>query len=317
MPASPPDNLAPVQKGFLQWEFGEYPRQVRIESSSMCNMKCMMCAGHGDTNPATEKGYILGMSRTKARMPTPLFTHIIEDIASWKQPLYEIVPTNYGEWFMHPEWWTQAQAIDRLLPKTKLVLPTTGVLVTDAVLMKLADLKTLFWLNVSVNAFFADTYERIHNQPASHIPRIRRWVEKFKDMRPDVHLQFSMVYDPIRQGQSEKEKELFQQYWSKRLDGTYLGEVTINQMTHVMHGPGAKAMVTLPCRSMFDGLVIFDDGRVGTGCCFDADAELVVGKVPGTKLLDIWRGEKLRAYGRLHNEGRRNEIGICSGCSFA
>ena len=77
------------------------------------------------------------------------------------------------------------------------------------------------------------------------------------------------------------------------------------------------APVSQSCRSVFDGLVVFSDGRVGTGCCFDADAELVVGKVPDQKLLDIWDGAPLRRLADLHNSGQRTEIGICQGCTFA
>ena len=304
------DGQAPSVKDFLRHGFDPYPRQIRIESSSACPMSCAPCHFHGGKNPA----FPLAKKATRpmARIDHDLFEHLIREIATWPAPLAEIVPTSWGEWFMHPRWHDQGLLIDELLPKTKIALPTTGTLVNDEVLMKLASLKTLKHLNISVNAFFAETYELFHGVPATHLPRIRKWAERFKDMRPDCHLQFSMVYDPVTHGQTEIERDLFRAYWQP------LGTVEINTTSYASH-PGKKLEhpTTLPCRSVFDGLVVAIDGRVGTGCCFDADMELTVGKVPEEKLLDIWNGEKLREYGRVHNEGRRNSIPICSGCSFA
>jgi len=294
--------------GHVTYTLDTFPRQIRLESSSICNMACVPCHGHGANNKAVNNAK--SMMRTKGRMPMEMFEAAIDEIATWDEPLHEISPTNFGEWFMHPKWYEQGKMIEERLPGTSISFPTTGVLINDQILDRLVSLRALRFVNFSINAFFGETYEHFHGVPATHLPRVRKIVEEFKRRRPDIHVQVSMVYDPITQ--TEIEKQLFQTYWAPITD------VAINATSYCDH-PSRRPdpPVVIPCRSVFDGLVVFSDGRVGTGCCFDADAELVVGHFPEQSLLEIWRGEPLKKLAETHNSGKRADLRLCKGCSFA
>ena len=279
-----------------------YPRQVRLETSSLCNSSCPWCHFHGEK----------GGTRPKGRMSIDLVKAVVEDIATWPEPLKELSPTNFGEAQMHGQWFEIFMFIAEKLPKTGIAMVTTGSLMTPDYLEKLCQVPTLSWVNFSINSFFAETWERQTNLPRKLMLRAVQAVHAFRDRRPDVKVNVSMVYDT--ELVTEFERDLFLDYWSK------LGGVTINERSYAgWPGRGPKAPVTLPCRSIADGLVVFDNGDVSHGCCFngDNDPELRIGAVPEERLLDIWRGEKLARFLELHNSGRRAEIGLCRGCTFA
>ena len=245
-------------------------------------------------------------------MTWELFEHIIRDIASWPQPLKELVPTNFGELQMNRDWERMLHLVEEKLPRTGIVIVTTGTLMTDEFLEKLALVKTVKLVNFSINAYFAETWSRIMRLPEKLMPRAVQAVHDFRSRRPDVDVHVSMVYD--QELMTELERDLFYSYWSQ------FGPTELNNVSYAGHPTRrSNPPTTLPCRSIFDGLTVFDTGLVGSNCCFDgdADSQLKVGSVPEERLLDIWHGEKLRKLAGMHNNGMRNSLNLCSGCTFA
>lgn len=286
----------------LRYALPAFPRQVRMELSSFCNAGCTFCHAHGEKK----------LTRKKAKMETSLAEHLIEDIASWSMPLYELVPTNFGELFIHKDWHRILLRASELLPRTRLTIVTTGTLMTPGALEKLASVPTVAYVNFSINAYYAETWERIHKMNRKFMEIAVNAVHAFRDRRPDVEVNVSMVYDSALV--TEKEKDMFLVHWNQ------FGNVTFSPASYARN-PLRKPenLVTLPCRSVFDGLVVFTDGKVGPACCFDGDAdpELNIGHFPEERLIDIWKGERLAKLCEIHNRGLRGSVGICSECTFA
>ena len=298
-----PTHVLPTVKD-VQHKFPFLPRQVRIDAARVCAARCLFCHRFGDFRPnAPTKQEFMELSFVE---------QILKDIASWPSPLPEIVPTNFTEWMNNPQWHDMGRMIGEYLPATPIVLPTTGVLlVQNEALKKLASISTLRWTNFSLNAYFKETWARTLRVSERLFPKVLALPEKFRALRPDVTINISMVYDP--QLITEKERELFQNYWQSR--GF---RVSINNVSYAKNPKRVpEPPVVISCRSIFDGLVVFLNGQVGTGCCFSGENELPVGRFPEQKLLEIWRGDQLRALGNLHNTGRRAELEICKTCSFA
>lgn len=287
----------------VQHVLPEYPRQVRIETASFCPNSCSFCHAFGDFKPLTRK---------KGKMGREMYEALIDDIAGWEKPLYELVPVNFGELWVVKDWEWMLNLASRKLPKTRLTLVTTGTLLTPERLEKLAQVPTLAYVNFSMNAFFVETWTRILGVPEKYMKVAVNAVHILRDRRPDIEVNVSMVHDPDKI--TEVEKDIFIRYWSQ------FGPVTVSTVSFAgnpKHTPDPP--VKLSCRSVFDGLVIFDTGLVSMGCCFngDADSELNIGSFPEQGLMDIWRGEKLKRLGEIHNSGRRVELGLCRTCSFA
>jgi len=282
----------------VQHALPAYPRQVRLDTINACNARCIPCHLNWQTRP-------------KGQMEWELIERAVADMTGWPKPPEEIVPVNFGEFMLRKDWRDILELIETRLPNTRIALATNGSLLDDDVVTKLASVKTLKWLNFSVNAYFRETYEAFTGLNAETIDKIVVAAERIRLLRADIATCASMIFDT--QFQTELERDLFVQFWRPKVS-----VVSINPAAYA-GSPLKKPQIPVltPCRSIFDGLVVLHDGKVVTGCCFDASGVLEVGDFNEQSLMEIWRGEKLKRLCDLHNSGRRQEIGLCASCTFA
>lgn len=272
------------------------PRQVRIELINKCNAHCASC-------------HRLTMTRGQGLMAWGLLEQCVEEIRGWPQPLAELVPNNYGETWLYPRSIEALHLVARRLPRTSIVIPTNGTLLTEELVAQLAGVPTVRLVNFSLNAALPQTYEAFHRLPASKLEVIEKAMVKLRQLRPDIVIWVSMVQDS--QYQSPREVEMFRERWA------VYGVVQINPANYNNRPDRVPLVpVSLPCRSLLSDLVVLWDGRV-TSCCFDAQGDLVVGDATKEPLLDIWHGKRFAETRRLHNEGERQSLQICSQCTFA
>lgn len=273
-----------------------YPRQIRLDTISRCNAKCLSCHRN-----------IPAVKAQSGLMCIDTIIQVIKDIASADQHPDEIVPVNYGEFFMHPDWPSILSALETYLPGTGIVLPTNGALLNQKALSVLVEVKTLKLINFSINAFFADTYQRFMGFNHEVMARILEANEYIKAKRPEVIRWASMVFDP--EYQTDLERDLFMEFWYGKVNWVW---------TLPAANCGRKPVaytVQVPCRSLFDTLVISRELKLGS-CCFDAGFTLDIGEWNGS-VITAWTNPKLAALRLAHNEGKRAEYPTCAGCSFA
>lgn len=63
----------------------------------------------------------------------------------------------------------------------------------------------------------------------------------------------------------------------------------------------------LKCREFWETIYILPNGNIIT-CCYDGNAEYVMGNINETPILDIWNGEKYTQMRTNHLAGRLNEM---------
>jgi len=289
---------APSAVGYVKYNLAEYPRQIRLDTINICNAKCIPCHYHFQ-------------KRSHGKMDIDLLMKILSEVNTWDKAPEEVAPVNFGELFLSENWYEILKLIEEKLPQTRIALPTNGSLLNDDTVEKLASIGTLKWLNFSINAFFRETYEAFTELKAETIDKIKEAIVLLHRMRPDITTCASMIFDT--NFQTELERDLFIQFWQP-----LTSIVSINPAAYC-NSPLEKPLIPTKtaCRSIFDGLTILYDGKVVTGCCFDAGGVLEIGDVNNQALLEIWGGEKLRQLCELHNKGGRGKIELCSRCSFA
>ena len=282
-----------MTQGILAFNTPKYPRQLRFDTTTSCNAKCLSCHRFHPSN------------MRKGHMELEYVEKIMRDVKGWKFPLEEIVPVNYGEFFTYKYWYEFLRLAERLLPQTKVVIPTNGSEL-DWQLDKLLLCQNVKLLNFSINGFLGTTYELFMKLPSANINKIRGMIPKIKQQRPDITIWISMVYDPIYQ--SEAEKDLFVEAWKPFGTPWVLAASNCNRSPLSIH-------TSLPCRSLFSDMVIGFDGRV-SACCFDAGFKLDLGRFTGS-VEEAWHNEKLDNLRQLHLAGKRQSCLWCYGCSFA
>ncbi len=279
----------------IKYETPSQPRQLRIDSTTLCNANCLSCHRF-NTN-------------RKGEMDTDLFLEILEDVGKWAEPLFEIIPVNYGELLMRKDWGWILQMISEKLPQTRIVLPTNGALFDEDVVDALCGVKTLGIVNFSLNAYFDETLLEFAGLGPHTFDRIEAALLQLKAMRPDIHRRISMCFDPMYQ--SDLERDMFYNYWVGRAD-----EVAIIPAASAGRPDKPPQIITsLPCRSIFSDIVVGFDRKI-TSCCFEAGFNMKLGTYRGN-LLENWHSPELTELRRIHNGGQRRKSFICKSCTFA
>ena len=270
------------------------PKQIRLDSTTSCNARCLSCHKF--------------LSKRKGEMDLGFLDTILDDVSRWKTPLNEIVPVNYGEFFMRKDWRVILKSIESKLPDTMIVIPTNGGRLKPKDIDDLCRVRTLKIVNFSINAFYEDTYEAFTGLKKDNIDNIRNSIMTIRVQRPDILVVASLVFDPMYQ--TDNERDSFYYYWKQFCHVEIIAAASARR-------PDKKTCGTvgLPCRSIFSDVVIGYDGKLST-CCFDADFHLDLGSWSGNILKD-WQNDKLTELRKLHNENKRDSIDLCRLCTSA
>ncbi len=233
---------------------------------------------------------------------------ILEDVSRWETPLTEIIPVNYGEFFLLDKWLLVLRAIEKKLPQTQIVIPTNGSRFNPDMIRQLCEIKTIKIINFSVNAFFEDVYKEFMGLNPEVMMNIESSIKQIKVWRPDIYIWVSMVFDPVYHTDLERDK--FKKKWEDL--GCY---PQIIPAASAGRDRPAQYNLTQPCRSLFYDFVIGYDGKLSS-CCFDSGFILDLGFYSSDVKKD-WANEKLTQLRLLHNNHERNTIPLCKGCTYA
>ena len=269
------------------------PRQIRLDSIARCNASCLSCHRF--------------LNKRSGEMSAELITQILDDVSRWETPLEEIIPVNYGEFFLRKDWPWILATIANKLPKTAIVIPTNGSLLDETAVKIVCQIPTVRIINFSVNAYFEDTYQAFTGLPPENIQQIRKAVCLLRILRPDIGVRVSYVFDPIFA--TDLERDLFKNYW------VGFAEVWIIPAASADRPDKQVAMpVKIPCRSIFSDFVIGFDGKLSS-CCFDSGFTLDLSEYSRDAKQD-WHNAKITKLRELHNQHKRETIPICSRCTF-
>ena len=271
------------------------PNQVRLDTTTRCNAKCLSCHRF--------------LTERKGEMTQDMILDILNDIKRWQLPLLEIVPVNYGEFFLRDDWAWILDQIAMKLPHTRITIPTNGSLLDGEKVSTLCDIPNVKLVNFSVNAYFEETYKAFMKLSYSTIEKIQKAIELIRIRRRDIIVWVSMVFDPAYH--SDLERDGFIKFWQDKADKVWpLPAASAGRPTQVV-----EIVRSAPCRSLFSDIVVSYDGRLSS-CCFDANFTIDCGNYTGDLKSD-WRNPKLENLRCAHNEHRRAEIDLCRRCSYA
>jgi len=275
------------------------PPALQLEITNACNGKCIICPNPQQTRPR-------GMMSFKL----------------WCKLLHQAVELNIT--LLHPFWFGEPtlvkdfpkylDAIGDIHPNAMTQLFSNCSNLTDeigeAILRNNIDL-----LVVSFEGGTKQTYE-------SHRPglkwdktviNVHNFVRKRNEagMRiPEVFVQSASTY------QTRAEFELLKAEFSdcNQVNLTALQTMggTIDESIDV---PKVRKNPSWPCMRLWSEIVVAWDGRVVT-CCDDWDTKQVVGNANEQTLLEIWKGDKLRAYRDASINNSLDGLPTCSTCWY-
>jgi Radical SAM superfamily/Iron-sulfur cluster-binding domain len=282
----------PVRRLLLATGRDRAPRMpdiVQIESTNICNAKCVFC-------PRDE------MHRRQGIMTVELFRKIVDECAVLG--ITHIRMHNYGEAFIDRKLVEKVRyAKQKGIREVGMI--SNGSLITEPIARGMID-AGLDAINISVDASGKEVFEstRIglkYDKVIANIERLIRVRAESGKRRPKLILSF------VRQNNSSDE-QAFIEHWRAIADKIHVTDL------HNWAGTlNTESDVNYPCYRPWLTFTVLWDGRVSL-CCADFDGKTILGDLNTHSIAEIWNAEPYRNARRQHLESGGPDI--CRACDL-
>ncbi len=265
------------------------PDIVQIESTNLCNAKCVFC-------PRDE------MHRRQGVMDMDLFKKVVDECAALG--ITHIRVHNYGEPFL------DRQLVEKVrYAKGKRIqnvgMISNGSLITEELARGMVE-AGLDAINISVDAAGREVFEatRLHlmyDDVVNNIKGLHRVRTEMGRRHPKLILSF------VRQTNSDDEQAFIREW------GALADKIHITDLHNWAGALNDKSDVKFPCYRLWQTFTVLWDGRVSL-CCADFDGRHILGDVRTSTIARIWNSAPYRATRRQHLESGGPEI--CRSCDL-
>lgn len=289
------------------------PFTLSIEPTTACNLGCPEC-------PSGLKQF----TRPTGKLDLELHREMLSQV---KNTVFYINYYFQGEPFLHPQFLELIK--DAKQQKIYTATSTNGHFIDAKKAAEIVD-SGLDRLIISIDGLTQETYEnyRVHGQLSKVIDAAKHLIAAKKEARSstphlifqflavqpneheipavfglgkelgidEVRIKTAQLYD-YRNGNPLMPKNESYSRYKLQADGTY--QLKYKTGNH--------------CWRMWSGSVLTWDGKV-VPCCFDKDAQHVLGSIEQSNFSTIWCDERYRSF-RQAVLTNRNQIDICQNCS--
>jgi len=267
--------------------------EIRIETSTICNYRCLMCAR--DT-----------FCRKQEIMPNSLFDSIIAKTRRELPHIRIATVSGFGEFSTDPQWRrkvvTAANNFERIH------------IVTNISLLDEKDL--LFLLNyvsdirISVYGLDQATYKAIHNPPSSITYQMIHKLIHFLIQNKNSNQRIILNYIEIDANRHQTTDWI--SYWEEKVD-----LIEVWKPHNWIDSKCYRELSTqrLPtCGRPFNGPIqVQVDGTVNV-CCFDYNGEMLIGDLRTESFAKIFNGDRMEYIQKLHTGGNADQLPLCRIC---
>jgi sulfatase maturation enzyme AslB (radical SAM superfamily) len=265
------------------------PEIVQIESTNICNAKCVFC-------PRDE------MHRKQGVMSRELFRKVVDECAALG--ITHVRMHNYGEAFLDRYLVEKVRyAKEKGIREVGMI--SNGSLITEKVARAMIE-AGLDAINISIDAGGREVFDatRIglnYDKVIANVERVVRIRGELGRKHPKLILSF------VRQNNSADE-QAFIEHWRKVADKIHITELhnwagTLNR----------ESDVNYPCYRPWLTFTVLWDGRVSL-CCADFDGRTILGDLNSQTIAEVWNGEAYRRVRREHLESGGPDV--CRACDL-
>ncbi len=273
----------------------EYPPNLQIEVSSMCNLRCIMCYQHDKTFSSKKNGH-MGI------MNFDLFKKIIDEIEG---NVEAVTFASRGEPTLNPE-------LDKFLKYCEgkflgLKINTNATMFNEKIINTLlsSDLETLV---LSIDAADKEMYEKIRIN--SNFDKIIKNLELFRNIKENnykdskLKVRISGVLINDKQNLNDIKK-----FYEKFAD----------EFAFVNYNPWESSYeneinnISTPCSDLWRRMFVWWDGKVNP-CDYDYKSTLSAWNAKDLSIKDIWTSVEYEDLRNKHLSNRRKEIEPCKRC---
>jgi MoaA/NifB/PqqE/SkfB family radical SAM enzyme len=265
------------------------PEIVQIESTNICNARCVFCPRDA-------------MLRPQGVMDDGLYGKVIDECAAIG--IRHVRLHNYGEPFV------DRQLVDKIAYAKQRGIADVGLISNGSLITEEAARGVvtagLDAINISVDASGREVFEstRIglaYDKVIANIERLLRARAELGRTRPRLVLSF------VRQGNTNEERA-FIEHWSRLADKVHVTD--LHNWARTLQG---SANGRFPCYRQWLTFTVLWDGRVAL-CCADFDGRVILGDMRTSAIRDIWNADAYRRVRREHLQS--GGPGICRSCDL-
>ncbi|MBL8026566.1 MAG: radical SAM protein [Fibrobacteres bacterium] len=287
----------------------EVPFTIFVDPSDACNFQCKFC-------PTGNREMLKGINRIPGIMDFDLYKKIVDDICEFPHPIKVLRLYKDGEPLMHPKFPEMIAYAKQKKCSIEVDTTTNASLLTPEKSRQLID-AGLDRINISVEGVSSEQYKQFSGYELDfekYVENVRYFYENKKNCLVCVKICGDIL--------SEEEKKKFLDTFGNISDRIFiehiapcwpnfeLTDVKVNNEQGIYGQPIKEVMV---CPYIFYSISINSDGKASL-CFLDWARKLIVGDARTESIKEIWNGEKLYEYRKLHLEKRRKEHPVCGVC---
>ena len=286
------------------------PMLLLIEPTNYCNQKCRFC-------PTSDKHLLEMVHRKSLFMPERFIDMLVSQLHDFPEKIKKIHLYKDGEPLLYPYIGKLISMLKQANVAEQICLKTNGLLMNPAKNQELIS-AGLDWLGVSVASADPEKYFELTNHRVNmedYIANIRDFYERDRH----CHLYVKLANFNL----SKRERDMFFQKFQSCCDtcavenlhgwtGSEGRQFQLDQDEESFNDVNRVAKIV--CPYPFYALAVNAIGTVSI-CCNDWAHRTVVGDISKERLIDIWNGEQLMNFRRMHLEGLRRNNPACADCS--
>jgi len=284
------------------------PFLVFVDPSDLCNFQCKFCpTGNRD---------LVRTKRSSMLMDYDLYKKIIHDLCEFEKPIKVLRLYKDGEPLMNPKLGDMIRYAKERKCALQVDTTTNGSLLNPKKNLELIN-AGLDRLHVSVEGLSDKAYKEFAGYKINFDNLIEN-IRHFYEHRNNCLVCIKIVGDSL----SPAEKDRFFDIFGNISDHIFIEHVAPCwpkfEMRDVIPNSevgiyGQPIKETDVCPYIFYSLSINSDGKASL-CFLDWSRELIVGDVMIDRIKDIWNGDNLFQYRKMHLTKKRNEQTICGAC---
>lgn len=288
----------------------EVPFSVEIDVASVCNLKCKFCF-HYDARKIKESKVAFGV------MDFEFYQKLIKDLKQFPYKPNKLKLFEFGEPLLNPKIAEMIRFAKENAVADAIETVSNGTLLNPT-LNRALIAAGLDRINISVESLSDEGYEDVAGVKIS----FNDYVNNIKDLYD--HKENCFIYIKlIDMGNlTEEDRQFFYDTFSDICDAAFIenavpiwpGTIAVTNEEAVGGAYGQPIYNKRVCPLLFTRMIVNYDGIVSL-CCADWARTCALGDATKESLYDIWNGETLGRYQRLHLENRREEISLCNGCT--
>jgi radical SAM protein with 4Fe4S-binding SPASM domain len=284
------------------------PPALGIELTNHCNLRCPECAsGSGQ------------MKRERGFMDPELYGRVIGELGS---RLYNVNLYFQGEPLLHPLF----DVFIRMSGGIHSVLSTNGHYLTGPNCEKLVAAGPSK-LIIPVDGADQETYSayRVNGELGRVVEGLGNITEARRKARSAMKIEIQLLLNRKNERQVREIRKMASAFGvgfrlksmqiisGNSFDKWLPADNRYRRYEHTKEGFRIRSELPARCLRLWMNPVITWDGRV-LPCCFDKDAEYVMGNLNNESFRDIWTGTRYRLFRRQFLSDR-SSIGICTNCT--